>query len=362
MNNNKTIIVNKAIANDILNGKFGVSGSRFPSLRSLAEMYDISFVTAQHISKMLRSDGLLYLLGNNMFITYGLADKKSPFYIQYEKRHNSTKLYGLHLSTTDNEFFSRLAEKISLKLNANGDRLIMMSSGGNENNERKILSEMLELGVNGIFTFPVSPDNYRYYPLPVIFLGRDASSGNTVQVNNIKAGKQVAYHLYEQGYERFFYIGTNKINDENDMRLLGYRRGLSEKGIELPNDNIIISDGYTYEKSHILHYLKYKLLNDTRSAGIFCYHDLIAFSVFELCKRSRIDIPHNVGIVGFDDLQAASTLTFDLSTISYQYDNMADTAYDLMKDVISDHTIKKQLYISQYLTVRSSSQKISHVK
>lgn len=50
-----------------------------------------------------------------------------------------------------------------------------------------------------------------------------------------------------------------------------------------------------------IHLIRQRILALDGPVGFFCYHDLLAFGMLDICRRSGIDVPGKAGVAGFDD-------------------------------------------------------------
>ena len=235
--------------------------------------------------------------------------------------------------------------------------MIVMTSGGDSLAEREILDEFLNLGVSGIFTCPGKVNVYENCVLPVVYLGRSIVGGNAVQVNNKSAGAQMASHLVSQGYRHFLYIGTDALPAEQDYRMIGFAAQLVAEGYKLLPEDIFTIHTTDPVKDGQIHLIRQRILTTEGPVGIFCYHDLLAFGILDLCRRSGIDVPTKAGVAGFDDLQSADYMGNCLTTISYRYDLMAERAAELMMELLAEPKpiLHRDIYVNQAITVRAST-------
>jgi len=338
-------------------GTFGLSGSRFPTVRMLAEQCGVSYVTAQRAHAALRDAGWLRIFGGHSYITAGPMRADTPLAAEMARARGGCRRFGLHISHIDNLFFTSLAAELIRILEAQGWQLIVMSSGGDPAAERRILDEFADLGVSGIFTFPGKENVYKNCVMPLVCLGRSVTGGNAVQVNNKSAGQQVAAHLLDEGYRHFLYVKTAVLPEEQDYRLIGFRKGLEAGGMALPPENIFTIRTADPAKDEHLYLIRQRIGTLDGPVGIFCYHDLLAFGILDLCRRSGIDVPAKAGVAGFDDLQSASYMGNRLTTISYRYDLLAEKAAELMFTLLSEPepVLHEDIYVSQVLTIRGST-------
>lgn len=152
------------------------------------------------------------------------------------------------------------------------------------------------------------------------------------------------------GYRRFLYIGSRSRSLENDIRFTGFQMQLKQSGFDL--EALQVSSDSSADDVLLAHTLE----GISQSVGIFCYHDLIAARVYRCCKSLGKRIPQDVGIVGFDDLSVATTLSPPLTTVQYRIGSMAEMTVKLMLDSIQDpNTPYDNYYVEPNLVIRGSS-------
>ena len=362
---NKTNLLVNTIEKEIKDGKLGKSGEEFLTVRELAKNYGVSPVTALRVIEELKQKNLISSLGKKTFITYGKIANKSALKERLDKlpsRANGLPLVGIHLPVIKNPFFSALAQEISSLLYKKGFLSIISSSDQDEKKEKEILTSFLSLGAVGVISCPnanqASLPYYNGYPLPTVYLASRLFQDEElfVMVNHEVAAKQVAEHLIEMGYEHFMYVGES--NNATDLRGKFFIETLKSLGKNIPDENIItLSTSNQFAPSAPL---VNAIKNAKKPLGIFCYHDLIAAGAILSCNKLALKIPEDVGVVGFDDLSIAKQCRPALSTISYRFDKMAETAVNLLLNKInaSGSFINSQLdYVNHYLTVRESSKR-----
>jgi DNA-binding LacI/PurR family transcriptional regulator len=93
--------------------------------------------------------------------------------------------------------------------------------------------------------------------------------------------------------------------------------------------------------------------------AIVCMNDLLAKGVMDIAKKQGIRCPHDLSIVGFDDLDIAEHLDTPLTTIRQPVNEIAETVVDILleklKDSIPDNEKAKSVFIQPELIIRSST-------
>lgn len=357
-------------------GEYGPSGSVFITVRELARKYSCSLHCALDVFGMLLDSCLIRSIGKRSYVTTGPCSSRTPLgkYLS----ENQRDMLGILLQDSSNPFFGSLIRHLHTVAAGNRYQLIVSCTGGSPKREREILDMFWELGCRGVFScVPVSKPQeplFRNYPLPLVTLAEESHLPNTdvILVNNYTAGRQIAKHLMKCGCRSFAYV-TEADYIESDRRLKGFRDYLRENGSELTDENIcVVTQPDSGIISREIGWFTTNLLNRIRQfgvslpLGVFCVHDLLAVETSRAVKRYRsakyepFYIPDDIMIAGFDDLPITAMVTPTLTTVSYRYSAMAETAFGVMTDYITnpDH-VPKQYEINSSLIIRESTSQSS---
>ena len=338
------------IQDEILQGKYGQPGDVFMTTRALAELKQVSVVTAHNILTGLCGTGYLELRGKKYYLSHS----------KHIEAHNSqTNIIGLMLPHLNNEFYSSLADSVIETCRQKGYKVLVVTTSYSSSEERNVFQFLQNLNVAGIINcVPTSQENeslYRSCTLPYISLGHslDNCKKSSVQVNSFSISQRVARHLIEEGYRNFIYVGTRNLPLENDIRFMAYQMELKANGYLLePKNTLRISTDANGDDGRLIQLLK----NQTEPVGIFCYHDLLAVKLYRICNLLSKRIPEDVGIVGFDDLSIASSLSPALTTIQYRVASMTDMTVNLLlASIRNPNEPYDNYYIEPNLVLRGSS-------
>jgi LacI family transcriptional regulator, xylobiose transport system transcriptional regulator len=157
--------------------------------------------------------------------------------------------------------------------------------------------------------------------------GEPAHEIPSVGATNWNGGLAAARHLLELGHRR---IGM--INGPAELlccraRLDGYRAAMDAAGIavdpELVRAGPLYVDGGRIEAAALL------ALPDPPTA-IFAANDLQALGVYEAARLAGVRVPHDLSVVGFDDLPLGQWIGPSLTTVRQPLLKMGATAADLV--------------------------------
>lgn len=320
------------LENRILAGEFGPSGSRFPSVRELAETIPCSYVTAVRTAEWLRERGLLMISGRNHYVTTGRCDLDSE--LEKRLRENRRPTFGVLFNAIDNNYYAMMSTQLYFALRAKGYDLVIMINDAGREQEQKQINTMLEMGLSGVFFFPhmrfKNQKIFETFPLPLVAIGRQINqfSRSTVTVNNYSVGRLAAHHLISCGYQDFLYIGHSQSRPMVDQRMKGFTDTLRQEGVPIAQENRWVVDDENLSDS--MDAMLDRLLHLQQPTGVFCYHDLIAVALLQTCLRHGISVPEKLGIIGCDDLPITTATTPTLSTIHYPYTRISQMAVEMM--------------------------------
>jgi len=147
--------------------------------------------------------------------------------------------------------------------------------------------------------------------LDACFLG---ISSNYVVIDNISGVYRGVNHLISSGHQEIGYLKSS-IEIQNFIeRYEGYRKAVIDAGIE-HNQGYTVQLRPTIEGAYadMMEYLRNK---PNLPTAFFSDNDIIAFGAMKALKEMGFRIPHDVSLVGFDDMPFCTITEPTLSTIS----------------------------------------------
>jgi DNA-binding LacI/PurR family transcriptional regulator len=176
------------------------------------------------------------------------------------------------------------------------DGIILLGYGDYEE-YRPRLDKLVEQGTHFVRWGPVLNDE------PGVSVGSD----------NAQGGFDVTRHLLAQGRRRLAFLGTaTSHSPEFFDRYRGYERAMMEA--QVPTSSALQVDAINLEESG------FNAVNELRARGvqfdaIVAASDLIAIGALRALQEAGIDVPRQVGVVGFDDIPAATLTNPPLTTV-----------------------------------------------
>ena len=350
----------------LLNGDFGEAGSGFLTVRELCARFGIAHNTGFRVMSRLHGEGLIVKSGRAYKVLGAGGVNEGASEEGSATDMKKPVLIGFLATCLESPYFAKLAAYAEDFANSIGASLVIASSNYDFEKEKERLNMFCQHGVSGILVCPwaSTPEQEAFYgslPVPCVMVGRSLKSVqyDSVLVDNYRAGREVARHLVESGAGCFAYVGQS--GKPNDSRLEGFRAGLLEAGHSLPDKDIFLME---YANSGECNFMMYNLLlrKRRRRLGVFCYHDLFALRLLNLCHSLNIKVTDEVAVVGFDDLPIASECWPPLTSVSYPVREMAQLAFEALYSRIRLGIPDKGFtrFLDTKLMIRQSTRTLEH--
>lgn len=191
--------------------------------------------------------------------------------------------------------------------------------------------------LDGLITMALTIDEetaqrYIRNTFPVAMIETKHPSINSVFVNNVSGGRLAGEYLITKGYRSFGFIGDGDLPDyslrPSDERFEGFTQILAENGLELDPDLVIHPTGHNMQAD-----IQTILDSPNRPEAIFAAYDELAMQTMMLARKSGLQIPQDLAVIGFDDLDFAEH--FGLTTISQNLEESGRIAAELVLDQVN---------------------------
>ena len=250
-----------------------------------------------------------------------------------------TKTIGLIIPDIANPFFPELARGVEDLANKEGYTLILCNSDNSLEKEDAYIDMLQEKMVDGIiFTASSSRTEVssalKKVRIPVITVDRDIDglkSQKKIVVNNETGAFDAVSHMIDCGYKKILHVSGPMTSKPAQERYSGYLRALKAKNIK-PDKNHLISGTYTGEWG--FNAVQELIRKDVSFDGIFCGNDLIALGALKALHSNNIDVPGQVGLVGYDDIYMAQMVSPELTTVRQPNYEMGYQAAEMLVSMI----------------------------
>lgn len=171
--------------------------------------------------------------------------------------------------------------------------------------------------------------------MPVIYVSQHVEGRPSVYVDDVAGARDGTRHLLNLGHRRIAFVttvGASGFTFSSHERLLGYRQALTEAGIS-PDDDLVVAAQAQDRRATLEAVGKLLSLREPPSA-IFAEQDELAVAVISSLRRTQLDVPGRMSVLGFDDQPLAEWS--DLSTVAQLPSDIGRLAGELALRLIND--------------------------
>ncbi len=278
-------------------------------------------------------------------------------------RAGRSRTIGLIVLDVGNPFFTDLAAGVENAAEKAGLSVILCNSADSTAREDHYLSLLQEQRAYGILITPVAGKNDRIEELrdrgtPVVFVDRGSTKRQcSVSVDDIVGGRLAVAHLIGQGHKRMAFVGgPTSINQVAD-RLAGARAAARTAGLPKGAVGLIRTTGLNVAAGRQTGERIARMSPRARPTAVFCANDLLALGVLQEMTRRDVDVPGDLAIVGYDDIDFATAAAVPLSSIRQPRAQLGHAGAELLIDEVSSPATHqhRQVVFEPELVVRESS-------
>jgi LacI family transcriptional regulator len=283
-------------------------------------------------------------------------------------RVGTSRILAILVLDMANPFFVAVAKGAERAAREAGLGVMLCNSAGSSAEEAEYLSLFAEQRVRGVLVTPADQTghNVREFArrrIPFVHVDRAVpeSEGCSVSVDDVAGGTLAVRHLLSAGHRSVTYIsGPRQLAQCRDRRtgaLAALREaGLPEKALrQVEAAKLDVASGIDAGA---------RLLGlAERPTAVFCANDLLALGVLQAMYSAGVNVPGDVSIVGYDDIEFAAAAVVPLTSVRQPADRMGRTAAEMLMDETgpdADRHVHRAVVLQPELVVRNSTRRLTH--
>ena len=241
----------------------------------------------------------------------------------------SSKMIGMIVPDIENPFFSELAKAVEDTAYQNGYRILLCSSGGDEEKEAVNIQMFNQLRADGIVVMTNCAETGKVLadcPIPVVLVDR--------KLDGFKENALIESDNYRGGY-----LDVCK------------KYNLKEQSVDCR---------YNYESG--LRAAEEILKKYPEVDGVVAGNDIVAMSVYKVFTRHGKKIPQEVQLVGFDDVGFGELFIPELTTIHQPIKEMGHLAAEIILKAVNGEPYEKKNVFDVKLIERDTTKNNRNLK
>jgi len=248
-----------------------------------------------------------------------------------------------------NRFFAQLVNSIEAKAKESGYFTYIILTDKDADFEKNCINHLACRQVDGLILCSVnSGDDYEKYlksfNIPIIAVGNRISADIPfVGIDDYKAMAAVAEYVVDKGYEKIIYFSpamayAGKTNIyAQERRYAGFYDVIKNKKASL--ELHVVMDK---ELDSVIE----KIADpNTLKTAIVCSSDIYAIDLLSRLKDRNVNVPGEVGLIGFDNIDVLKYISPALATVSYPIENIGSKAVECLICKITGKKVPQNLVL-----------------
>lgn len=276
-------------------------------------------------------------------------------------------VYGIVVPSLSNATFSTLVEAFQRGCYEVGANVLVGCSQYDPGTEEVIIRQFMHQSVAGIVL--VGNDRNREIidymllqgvtPITTISAG---TRGDTPSVgfDNVAAARDLTEYLLDIGHCEIGVIsGRLHHNDRSQQRVEGVRLAMASRGLDIPME-FLVEQSYRIDEGCAA--ARHLMSGSNRPTAIICGNDLLAFGALTECQRLGFDVPGDISIAGFDDMDFSEVTNPSLTSVSVPIDRIGECAAEILQSKILGRNTSNSIVLPTKVVIRGSTRRIDPQK
>lgn len=258
---------------------------------------------------------------------------------QRRLQQSGPKSIGVVIKEVHNPYFADVIVAVQEKANEEGYSIMFSSSEGKHDMEGQIIDLFVEKDVDGIIINPLLDQNadlshlfdLKRRNIPFVLLERvHGLQANLVDVDNVQASRDITTYLINLGHENIVHFAGPEYSMHSAERAEGFRRAFFDFQLVYSED-FVIRAGALQEEGYQTGMEYFQDLSAAeRPTAVMCYNDLVAIGLLRALRELDIDVPGEVSVTGFDNIETCDYAPVPLTTMGVPTAEMGRAAVEVL--------------------------------
>jgi len=199
------------------------------------------------------------------------------------------------------------------------------------------------------------------FPVPVVAVAghRPIDGVTNVVLDHRFAAELALTHLHSLGHRRIAFMRGQPFSSDSDERWRSIVQVARELGIAIRSELTVQLDRDVSSPELGYPVIQHLLSNREQFTAVVAFNDMSAIGAIRALQDSGMQVPADVSVIGFDDINAAAFNNPRLTTIRQPLANMGRMAAQcVLNRIHGRERFRKQIIVEPELVVRESTRAI----
>ncbi len=273
-----------------------------------------------------------------------------------------SRLFGIIVENITNPFFPELIQSFEEMAVAHGYEILVSSTNSDPSVLAVCARRMLERKVDGVAVMTFGEEEpvldqlvHRGIPIVLAEFKLDDPKASTILLDYSTGIHAAVRHLVELGHSAIAFLAGphslhSAITREND-----FRTAMQSVGLPIARKWVIECDHTP--KGGVAGFQQLRKLT-SRPTAIVCSNDMTAIGVLRAAYEDGLRVPHDLSVIGLDDIDFAEFTLPPLTTIRLSRKELAKAAFEALRVQAQDAAnpkLQREFLVSTSLVVRGST-------
>jgi LacI family transcriptional regulator len=274
-------------------------------------------------------------------------------------RSGNSRTLGLVVPDVSNPFFTEVARGVEDAASKRDYAVFLCNSDESTVKEDRYINVLIEQQVRGVLITPADTkadrlETMRDRGIAVTLLDREIKGQKqcSVSVDDVNGGQIAIEYLASLGHKNIAWVcGPESIPQVGD-RGAGVAKAAKVASVKIQTIRVSLMNTIQGEEA-----ARQIIDLPIKPTAIFCANDLLALGVMRVLSAQKIKVPDQMSVLGYDNIEFASSAGIPLSSIAQPSYQMGITAANLLLDECesdADHQ-HQQIRFQPQLVERSST-------
>ncbi|MCR2806073.1 LacI family DNA-binding transcriptional regulator [Paenibacillus soyae] len=231
---------------------------------------------------------------------------------------------NIRFQTQESLYWGRIVDGISAKLEKDGYGMVIVSEQSVDSFVHFLNPSGISglIGVGEISTSLLLEIHRLGLPLVLVDHEDPLIPSDTLFANNFESVYRLTRHLIGIGHRKLAFAGSTDYSRSFYDRFLGFRSALEDEGLWDERgggkENILIDvDGLRHEDAEepVKQWLAKRLRTRELPTALVCANDMIAIGAVRAAQSHGLNVPAELSVAGFDNIEDAAKLEPALTTV-----------------------------------------------
>ncbi|WP_410771196.1 LacI family DNA-binding transcriptional regulator [Fontibacillus sp. BL9] len=271
----------------------------------------------------------------------------------------SSQTLGLFLTTgLSHPFFVQLLAGLERSLKESGYDLIYLAQI-DWNPDYSLVRHCRSRQVDGVLIFGFQRNDLNFEEMlqseiPTMFIDLDllGRRAGYITSDNINSIKQAVSYLIGLKHRKIAFVAGYLDSYVGKLRFEGYRQGVEEADLPYRSDYIYFGD-FTKESGYMA--MKQFLQCSEFPTAVICSSDMSAVGVMEAAVEAGLNVPRDLSVIGFDDIEISKYTQPPLTTIRQDFRRIGRQSIELLDQMIrTPHVAPPAMIVPTEFVIRGS--------